>query len=87
MELLIGSKPLKAYLLYAMSMVAKEDKLLLKARGRSIAKAVDLAEILKRKVNNLSVSTISIGTEVLEDKTTKNNIRLSTMEIECLVQK
>ena len=81
MELLIGNKPIKAYLLYALSIMAKDDKLVLKARGKAITKMVDLSEILKRKVPELKLSSIVMGTEVLEDKQTKKPVRVSTLEI------
>ena len=52
-----------------------------KARGRSITTAVDVAEIVKRRfMKNLKASKITIGTEELpqEEGGTRN---VSTMEI------
>ena len=87
MDLLIGNKPIKAYLLYGLSSLEKDDKLTLKARGRSIAKTVDLAEIFKRKLPELKLVSISIGTQTLTDKESKREINVSTLEIELVKQK
>ena len=57
------------------------DKVILKARGRAISTAVDVAEVTKRKfMTNLTVDRIEIGTEELEqmDGYKKN---VSTIEI------
>ena len=80
MEILVGNKPVKNYVLYVLATLPKEDKVLIKARGRSIAKAVDVAEILKRK-GELLQGSITIGTDVLKDKETQKDIRVSTIEL------
>jgi len=42
------------------------DEIVLKARGRSISRAVDVAEILRtRFMNDLKVKDIKIGTETI----------------------
>jgi DNA-binding protein len=53
----------------------------LKARGRSISRAVDTAEIAKNRfMPNLKVKSITIGTESVQDDQGKN-INISSMEI------
>lgn len=57
------------------------NKVLLKARGRAITTAVDVAEVTRRKfVNNLQIGKITIGTEAIPqvDSSPRN---VSTMEI------
>ena len=60
---------------------AKE--VILKARGRAIATAVDVAEITRRRsLKDLKVSRISIGTEEMPPREGENRARnVSTLEI------
>jgi len=55
----------------------------LKARGRAITTAVDVAEITRsRFIKDLKVSSISIGTEEMPAREGENRSRMvSTMEI------
>ena len=53
----------------------------LKARGKAISKAVDVAEIVRHKfVHDAEVKSIDIGTEELETET-KEKINVSTIEL------
>ncbi len=53
----------------------------IKARGRAISKAVDVAEIAKNKfVQDAKIFSIQIGTEEIEAEN-KEKINVSTMEI------
>jgi DNA-binding protein len=53
----------------------------LKARGRSISRAVDAAEISRNKfMPNLRVIEITIGTEVIKSEDGKS-VNVSSMEI------
>lgn len=79
-DMLVGNKPIRKYLLYALT-IPNMNELTLKARGRSITKAVDLAEILKRKLPELVVKDVVIDTAVIKDKKTQKELRVSTMEI------
>jgi DNA-binding protein len=66
----IGKKPLMSYALAALLQFnAGNDEVTLKARGRAISKAVDVAEIIKRRLfaDKAKVKDIRIGTEVLGD--------------------
>lgn len=58
--------------------------MLIKARGRAISRAVDVAEIVRRRfVSDAKVTSIQIGTEEkeLEDKT-KLNVSTITISLE-----
>ena len=80
----IGRKPLMNYVLAVMTSfnASNADKVVLKARGRSISAAVDVAEISRRRfLDDVTVDKIDIGTEeitIQEENRTKN---VSTVEI------
>ena len=64
----IGRNPPMSYVLAVLSGFSgsKEGDIVLKARGRAITTAVDVAEITRRRfMKELSVSKIIIGTEEL----------------------
>ena len=79
----IGRKPVMAYCLAVMTAL-RDDKseVTLMARGRSISKAVDVAEVVRNQfISNLGIKDITIGTEQMEteDGSTRNvsNIAIS----------
>jgi len=79
----IGRKPAMSYVLAIITSFAGSDvkEVTLKARGRSITTAVDVAEITRRRfMKDLSLGKITIGTEELqqEEGGTRN---VSTIEI------
>jgi len=85
-SVLIGRKPVMNYVLACITLFhsgAKEVNI--KARGRAISRAVDVAEILrKRFMPDLKIKEITIGTEQVQLKdegegSTPRN--LSTIEI------
>jgi len=77
----IGSKPTMNYVLAVVTQFNSGDEVVLKARGRAISRAVDVAEIVRNRfVSNAKVKDIKIGTEPLtteEGKTTN----VSSIEI------
>ena len=79
----IGKKPLMAYVTSALIQLANLPTVNIKARGLSIGRAVDVAQIIARKTENAgySIGAIKIGSEALEsqDGRTRN---VSTIEIE-----
>ena len=79
----IGSKPVMSYVLAVMTGLSgvDEKEIVLKARGRAISTAVDVAEVARRKfLKEVDVSQISIGTEELQED--DNRMRaVSTIEI------
>lgn len=78
----IGSKPVMNYCLAVLtSLRDKGSKVSLKARGRAISRAVDVAEVTRNRfMEDLTVENIEIGTEELEsvEGGTRN---ISTMTI------
>ena len=79
----IGKNPILAYVTSTLIQLANMPVVSIKARGMSIGRAVDVAQIISRKTENAgyTVGNISIGSEALEsqDGRTRN---VSTIEIE-----
>ena len=79
----IGKKPLMAYVTSTLIQLANVPSVSIKARGLSIGRAVDVAQIVARKTENAgySIGNIKIDSELLEseDGRTRN---VSTIEIE-----
>ena len=79
----IGKKPLMAYVTSTLIQLANYPKISIKARGLSIGRAVDVAQIVARKTENAgySIGDIKIGSEQLQslDGRPRN---VSTIEIE-----
>ncbi len=76
MDVLIGKKGAMAYVLAAVTGFNNDDEVVLKARGRNISKAVDVAEITRNRFyQEAKLENIEIGTEVIEDR------NVSTCEI------
>jgi DNA-binding protein len=81
----VGKKPSMAYVLGVITQFNNGKKeVQIKARGRAISRAVDVAEIVTRRfVTDAKVKDIEIGTEEkeLEDKT-KINVSTITITLE-----
>ncbi len=81
----IGSKPPMNYVLAIITSLSASDakEVTLKARGRAITTAVDVAEITRNRfIKDLKVSKIAIGTEEMPAREGENRSRMvSTMEI------
>ena len=79
----IGKKPLMAYVTSALIQLTSVPSVSIKARGLSISRAVDVAQIISRKTENAgySIGNISIGSESLESQDGKAR-NVSTIEIE-----
>ena len=79
----IGNKPVMSYVLAVITSFSAPDtkEVTLKARGRAITTAVDVAEITKRRfMKQLDTSGIAIGTEELPQEA--GGVRaVSTIEI------
>ena len=61
----VGTKPTSSYVLVVTSQFEEgSTRVFIKARGKAISKAVDVAEIVRRRyVKDAEVADISIGTE------------------------
>jgi DNA-binding protein len=81
----IGSKPPMNYVLAIITSLSASNakEITLKARGRAITTAVDVAEITRNRfIKDLKVNNISIGTEEMPAREGENRSRMvSTMEI------
>ena len=79
----IGKKPLMAYVTSTIIQLANLPAVSIKARGMSIGRAVDVAQIISRKTENsgYSIGKIQIGSETLESKDGRPR-NVSTIDIE-----
>jgi DNA-binding protein len=81
----IGNKPPMSYVLAVMTALSSDatTEIMLEARGRAIATAVDVAEITcNRFIKDLRVKAIGIGTEEMPAREGENRSRnVSTLEI------
>jgi len=66
----IGRKPVLNYVLACMTLFKSgHEDVIIKARGQSISRAVDVVEVLKsRFMPNANVTDIKIGTESVESE-------------------
>jgi len=81
-QVLIGQKPVMKYVVACMtSFNAGSKKVVLKARGRAISRAVDTAELLRRVfMKDVEIEKIEIGTEEVE-RADRSKSNVSTLEI------
>ena len=80
----IGRKPVMTYVLAVMTHLNMSDakEVVLKARGRAITTAVDVAEITRRLfMDTLKVDNIEIGTEEIQQEDGRTRA-VSTIEID-----
>ena len=81
----VGRKPPMSYVLAIITSLSASNvkETTLKARGRSISTAVDVAEITRRRfMKDLKVSKIAVGTEEMPPREGENTPRnVSTIEI------
>ncbi len=82
----IGKKPTMAYVLAVVTQFSENrEEIHIKARGRSISKAVDVAEIVRNKfVHDAKVQGIQIATEEIE---VENNEKINVSSIDILLKK
>jgi DNA-binding protein len=81
----IGNKPPMSYVMAVITAMSSGNisEIMLKARGKAITTAVDVAEITtNRFLKDLTVTAIGIGTEEMPPREGDNRARMvSTMEI------
>jgi len=80
--ILVGRKPSMAYVLAAVTQFTNgQTEIFIKARGKAISRAVDVAEILrKRFLKDLNIKNIEIGTEEKEIPD-RGKMNISTISI------
>ena len=81
-EILVGKKPLMSYVLAVVTQFSDgANEIIIKARGKTISKAVDVAQIVKNKfAKDAQIGPVKIGTEEVEAKE-GGKINVSTIEI------
>ncbi|MCP8309461.1 MAG: DNA-binding protein Alba [archaeon] len=79
----IGKKPVMNYVLACLTLFQNgSDSVIIKARGRAISKAVDVAQIaIKRFATGMNVKKITIDTEQVKSNETGNMNNVSSIEI------
>ena len=79
---LIGQKPVMRYVVACLtSSSSGAKKVVVKARGQAISRAVDTAELLRRAfLKDVEIEKIEIGTEEM-DRPDRPRSNVSTMEI------
>ena len=77
----VGNKPVMNYVLATLTQFNEgAEEVVVKARGRAISRAVDVAEIVRNRfLPNVGVKDIKIDTEELNSE--RGNINVSTIEI------
>ena len=82
-EILIGKKPLMTYVTATLVQLANEPTVLIKARGKSITLAVDVAQIIVKRMDNMGykIDHVKIGSQLIrsEDGRERN---ISTIEVQ-----
>lgn len=78
-HIFIGKKPVMSYALSAIMQLTQFDEVVLRARGRAISRAVDVAQVIVKRLGDdrYKVKSIKIDTEVVGPE--QRNV--STIEI------
>jgi archaea-specific DNA-binding protein len=81
--ILIGKKPLMTYVTATLVQLANEPTVLVKARGRSITHAVDVAQIIVKRMDNMGykIGHVKIGSQVIQSEDGKER-NVSTIEVQ-----
>jgi archaea-specific DNA-binding protein len=82
-EILIGKKPLMTYVTASLVQLANEPTVLVKARGKSITRAVDVAQIIVKRMDNMGykIGHVKIGSQVIQSEDGKER-NVSTIEVQ-----
>jgi DNA-binding protein len=79
----VGRKPSMAYVLGVITQFSNnQSEVHIKARGKSISRAVDVVEIVRRRfLPDVKIKNIELGTEEKELPENKGKINVSTIAI------
>lgn len=79
----IGKKETMAYVMAVVNQFNQDsDEVVIKARGRAISKAVDVAEITKNRfLTNTDITDIVTDTEEIEQEEEDKTVNVSSIEI------
>lgn len=80
-HIFVGKKPVMSYAMSCLIQLTQAGEVVVKARGRAISTAVDVAEIVTKRLGNgqFAIKGIQIDTEVVGEGTETRNI--SSIEI------
>lgn len=83
--ILVGKKPVMSYAMAALMQLRDSGEITIKARGRAISAAVDVAEVVTKRFlsNEAFVKNVAIGTETVGNP--PRNV--STIEIKLSMKK
>jgi archaea-specific DNA-binding protein len=81
-EIFIGKKPLMTYVTATLVQLANEPTVVIKARGKSITRAVDVAQIIVKRMDTLGykIGPIKLGSETVQSDDGKVR-NVSTIEL------
>lgn len=79
----VGKKPVMSYAMSALIQLSQAGEVVIKARGLAIGRAVDVAEIVTKRLGNgaFAVRNISIATEQVKSADTGEMRNVSSIEI------
>jgi len=79
----VGKKPVVSYAMSALIQLSQAGEVVVKARGLAISRAVDVAEIVTKRLGNgvFSIKHISINTEQVKSTETGEMRNVSSIEI------
>ena len=81
---LVGTKPVMNYVLACITLFhSGEKEISVKARGQSISRAIDVAEVVRRRfLPDVKVKSVGIGTDHLPSREEDNSmVNVSTIKI------
>ena len=80
-HIFVGQKPVMTYAMSALIQLSQAGEIVVKARGMAISRAVDVAEVVTKRLGNgqFKVKDIGINTEVVGEGPEMRNI--SSIEI------
>ena len=81
-EIFIGKKPLMTYVTATLVQLANEPTVIIKARGKSITRAIDVAQIIVKRMDTLGykIGPIKLGSETVQSEDGKIR-NISTIEV------
>jgi DNA-binding protein len=86
----VGNKPPMSYVLAVVTQFqgSGSDKVIIKARGRAISRAVDTAEIVRNRfITDAKLEDIKIGTESITNEEEGRTSNVSSIEIILTIKK
>lgn len=82
-EIFIGKKPLMTYVTAALVQLANEPSVTIKARGMSITRAIDVSQIIVKRMDSLGykIDEVKLGSEQMQSQDGRPR-NVSTIEIQ-----